>query len=97
MGWRRGQSYGQDLRERVLAAVGEPIRAVAARFAVSPSYVSKVQSRMRRRDDCRAAAQSCAAAAGADLYGAAWTCGRAGGCNHCRTADLGGARARDCS
>jgi transposase len=48
MGWRRGQSYGQDLRERVLAAVGEPIRAVAARFAVSPSYVSKVQSRMRK-------------------------------------------------
>ena len=47
MGRRRGQPYGVDLRERVLAAVGEPIRAVAARFAVSPSYVSKVRARLR--------------------------------------------------
>jgi transposase len=48
MGWRRGQAYAQDLRDRVLAAVGEPIRAVAARFGVSPSYVSKVHSRCRK-------------------------------------------------
>lgn len=48
MRWRRGQAYGQDLRDRVLAAVGEPIRVVAARFGVSPSYVSKVRSRFRR-------------------------------------------------
>lgn len=48
MGWRRGQSYAQDLRGRVLAVVGEPIRAVAARFDVSPSYVSKVRSRFRQ-------------------------------------------------
>ena len=48
MSWRRGQAYGQDLRDRVLAAVGEPIRVVAARFGVSPSYVSKVRSRLRR-------------------------------------------------
>ena len=47
MGRRRGQPYGVDLRERVLASVGEPIRAVAARFAVSPSYVSKVRTRLR--------------------------------------------------
>ena len=47
MGRRRGQPYGVDLRERVLAAMGEPIRAVAARFAVSPSYVSKVRARLR--------------------------------------------------
>jgi len=48
MGWRRGQAYAQDLRDRVLAAVGEPIRAVATRFGVSPSYVSKVRSRFRQ-------------------------------------------------
>jgi len=47
MSRRRGQAYGQDLRDRVLAAVGEPIRVVAARFAVSPSYVSKVRARQR--------------------------------------------------
>jgi transposase len=47
MSRRRGRAYGQDLRDRVLAAVGEPIRAVAARFAVSPPYVSKVRARLR--------------------------------------------------
>jgi transposase len=44
---RRGQPYGADLRDRVLAAPGETIRAVAARFSVSPSYVSKVRARLR--------------------------------------------------
>ncbi len=44
---RRGQPYGADLRERVLAATGLSIRAVAARFSVSPSYVSKVRARLR--------------------------------------------------
>ena len=48
MAWRRGQAYGQDLRERVLGAAGLSLRAAAARFAVSPSYVAKV--RARRRD-----------------------------------------------
>lgn len=48
MSWRRGRAYGQDLRDRVLAAVNEPIRVVAARFGVSPSYVSKVRSRFRK-------------------------------------------------
>jgi transposase len=53
----RGQPYGQDLRDRVLAAIGEPIRSVAARLAVSPSYVSKVQSRLRRTGEMTAGAQ----------------------------------------
>jgi transposase len=44
---RRGQPYGADLRDRVLAATGETIRAVARRFLVSPSYVSKVRARLR--------------------------------------------------
>lgn len=42
--------YSIDLRERVLAAVevGEPVRAVAARFGVSPSFVSKLHTRYRQ-------------------------------------------------
>src|SRR5215218_7331126 len=47
MAWRRGQAYGQDLRERVLGATGLSLRAAAARFAVSPSYVAKVRARLR--------------------------------------------------
>ena len=46
MGWRRGQAYGQDLRDRVLAADGS-IRDVARRFAVSESYVAQARSRQR--------------------------------------------------
>jgi transposase len=46
MSWKRGEEYGQDLRDRVLDAQG-PIREVANRFGVSPSYVSKVSSRYR--------------------------------------------------
>jgi transposase len=47
MAWRRGQAYGPDLRGRVLAEGAAPLRAVAARFGVSPSYVSKVRARLR--------------------------------------------------
>jgi transposase len=54
---RRGQAYSQDLRDRVLAAIGEPIRSVAARLRVSPSYVSKVQSKLRASGDARAGPQ----------------------------------------
>jgi transposase len=48
MAWRRGQAYGQDLRERVAAATSLSLRAAAARFAVSPSYVAKIRARLRR-------------------------------------------------
>jgi transposase len=48
MMWRRGQAYGQDLRDRVLAAQDLSVRAAAARFAVSPSYVVKVRARLRQ-------------------------------------------------
>jgi transposase len=51
MAWRRGQAYGQDLRERVLGAAGLSLRAAAARFAVSPSYVAKVRARLRETGD----------------------------------------------
>ena len=47
MGWQRGQAYGQDLRDRVLAAEGS-IRAVAERFEVSDSCVTRVRSKRRR-------------------------------------------------
>ena len=47
MAWRRGRAYGQDLRERVLAAADLSLRAAAARFAVSPSYVAKARARLR--------------------------------------------------
>ena len=51
MAWRRGRAYGQDLRDRVLAAADLSLRAAAARFAVSPSYVSKVRARLRETGD----------------------------------------------
>jgi transposase len=52
MAWRRGQALGQDLRDRVLADVGRPARAVAAvrsmlRTGVSVSYVVKARARLR--------------------------------------------------
>jgi transposase len=50
MGWRQGQAYGQDLRDRVLAAAGSA-RAVAAQFCVSVSYVIKARQRRDRLGD----------------------------------------------
>lgn len=48
MGHKQGEAYSQDLRERVIAAAETgSIRAVAKRFGVSPSYVSKASSRAR--------------------------------------------------
>lgn len=48
MTWRRGQTYGQDLRERVLAASELTARQAAARFDVSVSYVVKARQRLAR-------------------------------------------------
>jgi transposase len=47
MHWHRGQAYGQDLRDRVLAMADAPLREVAARFGVSASFVSKARARQR--------------------------------------------------
>lgn len=49
MGWRPGQSYSQDLRDRVLAAVdgGMSVREAAVIFKVSVAYIYK--ARIRRR------------------------------------------------
>jgi transposase len=51
MAWRRGQAYGQDLRDRVLACPELTLVQVATRFGVSPSYVSKVRARLRDLGD----------------------------------------------
>jgi transposase len=47
MSWRRGQTYSQDLRDRVLNAEGSA-RQVAERFGVSVSYVVKARQRRDR-------------------------------------------------
>ena len=47
MSWRRGQTYSQDLRDRVLDAEGSS-RQVATRFGVSVSYVVKARQRQTR-------------------------------------------------
>src|SRR5437660_10963287 len=48
--WRQGQSYSEDLRARILAAVdgGMAARAAASVFRVSVSYIYKALIRRRR-------------------------------------------------
>jgi transposase len=50
MVWRQGQSYSEDLRARVLAAVDEGMaaRSAAKLFRVSVSYIYKALIRRRR-------------------------------------------------
>ena len=59
--WRRGQSYSQDLRERVFATAddGEPVGRIALLLRVSVSYVSKVLSRRKLTGETTARAQRC--------------------------------------
>ena len=49
MVWRSGQSYSQDLRDRVIGAVdgGMAVRRAAATFGVSVAYVYKALIRRR--------------------------------------------------
>lgn len=49
MGWRSGQSYSQDLRDRVLAAVdgGMAVRQAAVPLSVSIAYIYKALIRRR--------------------------------------------------
>ena len=56
MSWRRGQAYGQDLRERVLQATGR-LSEVARRFGVSPSYVLRVRARREQLGQTSAGVQ----------------------------------------
>ena len=57
MGWRRGQAYSQDLRDRVLAADGSAA-SVAERFGVSISYVVKARQRRDRHGEVSAGVQA---------------------------------------
>jgi transposase len=56
MTWRQGQSYSEDLRARVLAAVdgGLAARAAAKLFRVSVSYIYKAVIRRRRTGEVSA-------------------------------------------
>lgn len=56
MGWRQGQSYSEDLRRRVLAAIdgGMAARAAAGLFQVSVSYIYKALIRRRRTGEVSA-------------------------------------------
>ncbi|WP_446652559.1 IS630 transposase-related protein [Blastomonas sp.] len=56
MGWRSGQSYSQDLRDRVIGAVdgGMAVREAAAVFKVSIAYIYKALIRRRLAGDTRA-------------------------------------------
>ena len=56
MVWRQGQSYSEDLRARVLAAVdgGMAARAAAQLFRVSVSYIYKALIRRRRTGEASA-------------------------------------------
>jgi transposase len=59
MAWRQGQSYPEDLRARVLAAVdgGMAARAAAKVFRVSVSYIYKALIRRRRTGEVSASAR----------------------------------------
>ena len=59
MAWRQGQSYSEDLRARVLAAVdgGMAARAAAKLFRVSVSYIYKALIRRRRTGEVSASAR----------------------------------------
>ena len=59
MAWRQGQSYSEDLRGRVLAAVdgGMAARAAARVFRVSVSYIYKALIRRRRTGEVSASSR----------------------------------------
>jgi transposase len=59
MAWRQGQSYSEDLRARVLAAVdgGMAARAAAAVYRVSVSYIYKALIRRRRTGEVSASSR----------------------------------------
>src|ERR1700687_4464866 len=59
MAWRQGQSYSEDLRGRVLAAVdgGMAARSAASVFRGSVSYIYKALIRRRRTGEVSASAQ----------------------------------------
>ena len=61
MSWRSGQTYSQDLRERILSAIdaGMAVREVAPLFRVSISYIYKALIRRRLTGETMARPQRC--------------------------------------
>jgi transposase len=59
MAWHQGQSYSEDLRGRVLAAVdgGMAARGAAKLFRVSVSYIYKALTRRRRTGEVSASSR----------------------------------------
>jgi transposase len=59
MAWRQGQSYSEDLRARVLAAIdgGMAARSAARVFRVSVSYIYKALIRRRRTGEVSASSR----------------------------------------
>jgi transposase len=59
MAWRQGQSYSEDLRARILAAVdgGMAARVAASVFRVSVSYIYKALIRRRRTGETTASSR----------------------------------------
>ncbi len=59
MAWRQGQSYSEDLRARVLAAIdsGMAARSAACVFRVSVSYIYKALIRRRRTGEVSASSR----------------------------------------
>src|ERR1700716_2221123 len=59
MAWRQGQSFSEDLRARVLAAIdgGMAARAAASMFRVSVSYIYKALIRRRRTGEVSASSR----------------------------------------
>jgi transposase len=59
MVWRQGQSYSEDLRARVLAAIdgGMAARSTACVFRVSVSYIYKALIRRRRTGEVSASSR----------------------------------------
>jgi len=70
MNWRRGRSYGQDLRDKVFAAIDRGIEAktVAVTFTVSVSWIYKVLGRRRKRGETTARPQRCQVQGKLDAY-----------------------------
>jgi hypothetical protein len=93
MAWHSGQAYGQELRDRVLAASGS-IRDVAARFAVSESYVARAfAAKAAGGRDCRPAVQPYAAQTQRAGTGAGSTRGGGTGPDAGATVPVGSSRA----
>jgi transposase len=70
MNRQRGRSYGQDLRDKMFAAIDRGMNpgAVAMAFAVSVSWIYKALARRRETGETAARRQCCHVAGKLDAY-----------------------------